>query len=112
VSRIEKLEKLSENTPGYTSTLTAYILLPGMFYGSEECFRFIGADTFFFGGDIDRTQRRLLRPPCREAPLRKDPADIDDVMKRFRTGIAPLEPVAETIFAGKVSWKNSCYSRR
>jgi len=50
VSRIEKLEKLSENTPGYTSTLTAYILLPGMFYGSEECFRFIGADTFFLGG--------------------------------------------------------------
>jgi len=36
------------------------------------------------------------------APVGKDPAEIDKVMKIFHSALAPLEPVAETIFAGKV----------
>jgi menaquinone-dependent protoporphyrinogen oxidase len=36
------------------------------------------------------------------APVGKDPTAIDNAMKIFRKALAPLEPVAETIFAGKV----------
>jgi menaquinone-dependent protoporphyrinogen oxidase len=36
------------------------------------------------------------------APVGNDPAEIDKAMKIFHPALAPLEPVAETIFAGKV----------
>lgn len=36
------------------------------------------------------------------APVGMDPAEIDKAMKIFHKALAPLEPVAETIFAGKI----------
>jgi menaquinone-dependent protoporphyrinogen oxidase len=36
------------------------------------------------------------------APVGTDPAVIDKTMKIFHAALAPLEPVAETIFAGRV----------
>ena len=36
------------------------------------------------------------------APIGKDPAVIDKTMKIFHAALAPLEPVAETMFAGRV----------
>jgi menaquinone-dependent protoporphyrinogen oxidase len=36
------------------------------------------------------------------APVGKDPTKIDNAMKIFRKALAPLEPVTETIFSGKV----------
>ena len=35
-------------------------------------------------------------------PLGKDPAEIDNVMKKLHKTLEPLQPVAVTIFAGKV----------
>ena len=36
------------------------------------------------------------------APLGKDPADRDNAMKKLQKTLEPLQPVAVTIFAGKV----------
>ena len=36
------------------------------------------------------------------APLGKDPAEIDNAMKKLHKTLEPLQPVAVTIFAGKV----------
>lgn len=36
------------------------------------------------------------------APVSKDPVQIDNTMKTLHTAIAPLQPVAEIVFAGRV----------
>jgi menaquinone-dependent protoporphyrinogen oxidase len=36
------------------------------------------------------------------APVSKDPVQIDNAMKILHTSIAPLQPIAETVFAGRV----------
>jgi len=36
------------------------------------------------------------------APLGKDPADRDNAMKKLQKTLEPLQPVAVTIFAGRV----------
>jgi menaquinone-dependent protoporphyrinogen oxidase len=35
-------------------------------------------------------------------PVGKDPAEIDNAMKMFHKALVPLEPVAETIFGGRI----------
>jgi len=59
------------------------------------------------GKFIGRHRNALAKMPVAActvgvAPVGNDPAEIDKAMKIFHPALAPLEPVAETIFAGKV----------
>ena len=36
------------------------------------------------------------------APVSKDPVQIENAMKLLRSSVAPLQPVSETVFAGRV----------
>jgi menaquinone-dependent protoporphyrinogen oxidase len=46
------------------------------------------------------------------APVGRDPVQIRDARKTFHTALAPLEPVSETIFAGRIDLSKLSFIQR
>jgi menaquinone-dependent protoporphyrinogen oxidase len=46
------------------------------------------------------------------APVGRDPVQIRDARKTFHKALAPLEPVAETIFAGRIDLSNLSFIQK
>jgi len=46
------------------------------------------------------------------APLGKDPGDVDKTISVFRTALAPVEPVAVTMFAGKIEMEKLSFMHK
>ncbi len=46
------------------------------------------------------------------APVSKDPVEIDNTMKALHTAVAPLQPVAEAVFAGRVDLAKLSFIQR
>jgi menaquinone-dependent protoporphyrinogen oxidase len=45
-------------------------------------------------------------------PVSKDPVQIENAMKMLRSALAPLQPVSETVFAGRVDPKKLSFIQR
>lgn len=46
------------------------------------------------------------------APVGRDPVQISEAKKTFHKALAPLEPVAETIFAGRIDLSNLSFIQK
>ncbi len=69
------------------------------------------------GKFVERFRDTLVKMPVAAfavgvAPVGRDPVQIRDAKKTFHRALAPLEPVAETIFAGRIELKKLSFIQK